>query len=88
MNTGQKIISFLLIVIAGLLILELGQRPVEAQPFPFNAGTEAVGLEVVGTTIQTGTRLFRLWSDGTVEENPYNSACQPGPWCGWVVVPE
>ena len=61
------------------------QPPWEGEPPLEIIQISAIGFE----DYRNEHRLYRLWSDGTIEYN--TKGCypwRPSGWCGWVVVPE
>ncbi len=46
----------------------------------------ADGLSLGGG--QTRYRLYRLWSDGTIEYTNQRCSAGPNSWCSWLVVPD
>ncbi len=56
-----------------------------AQPPP-QAPASVIDIATHGEFDGTGSTIFRLWSDGLVEQN--RTACVGCGWAGWVVVPE
>ena len=83
----------LLVVVALLLALNLAaalpwptaQAQDEPQVWPPPVVKVVQITAVAYFTNNHVNRLYRLWSDGTIEYNPQQCS---GHWCGWRVVPE
>ncbi len=92
MTNAHRTITALLAVIAVLLAINLavtapGQEAM-AQPNTSARPGPAVALQ----TDQFGSRIYRMFSDGTVEQNvnirdPLGDPCG-SEWCGWEKIPE
>ncbi len=80
----NRTVTVLLAVIALLLVPRLA-ADVTGQP---DTGTtpQPVGISSSYVPLVGRTWLFRLWDDGTVQENSLSH--QTGIWNGWEVVPE
>ena len=99
----------LLVVIAVLLAANLfvslppQEAQAQAQPPPFPPPVDdtptviGVSAIVIGTGLGDVSFIYRIWSDGMVEENRFvfNTNNCPGAaeghlagWCGWTTVPE
>ena len=94
MTKGHRTIVALLAVVAVLLGLNLivgGSTPAAAQGQGMGPPPQAVAMHLRLEEF-TGTVLYRLWSDGTVERNeqvlPDCCYCHPHQSTGWQVVPE
>ncbi len=91
MNAGQRTVTTMLAVVAVMLGLNLivkGSPTAVAVPRPPEPTAVALFACVGGASTE---RVYRLWSDGTVELNIVNaiaSGCFRHGWCGWQTVPE
>ncbi len=103
MPTQSKPITLLLAIIAALLAANLfvSLPPQEAQaqsPPPFDPPQEPTEPTVIGIAATQGhsnsnsRTIYRVWSDGTTEENRHcffsGSPIGGWDWCGWEPVPE
>ena len=103
MTKGQRTLATLLAIIAALLaahLAVLSGNEAHAQSPPDQPGpptTEPQEPHVVGITAindthslssQTPRYLYRLWSDGVIEQNRFRSSAFNGCncWQGWKVV--
>ena len=95
MTKAQRTITTLLAVVAVLLAVNIAvslNRPATAQQ-QLDIPVRAVAIEVYHTGQSYDHKVYRLWSDGTVEWNRVDAAynCEFGgnaTWCGWHVIPE
>ena len=94
--TNHHTTPTLLVVVALLLALNLAAQ----LPWPTAQAQDEVQLwppppvKIIQiSTAVTGTtgdhRLYRLWSDGTIEWTTQWAGCNtPDNWCSWLVVPD
>ncbi len=94
--TKQRTTHVLLAVVVALLGLHLALKlsppkavaqELEVWPPP---PVEIIQISAVGYFWGSGhvNRLYRLWSDGTIEHTRQGCSDFPGTWCQWQVVPE
>ena len=95
MTNGQRTIASLLAIVAALLaanlIVNLPPQEAKAQSHLQTAAPHVVQVEP-----GAGLRVYRLWSDGVIEEGMFedvnfdaNAGCVPGvPGMAWQVIPE
>ena len=88
--TKQRTTHTLLAVLVALLGLHLALRlsPPKAVAQDEPQVWPPPPVEVVQISGASGSRLYRLWSDGTIEFNEQQCAQRPGNWCGWLAVPD
>ena len=85
MTKGQRTVTSLLAVVAALLLLDLGIRmtsTAQAQGSPFTP--RVVGMSVQGQ----GPRVWRIWSDGLVEQRRVTFGLSTDEFCWQPSMPE
>lgn len=95
MTNGQRTVAGLLAVVAVMLGLNLivrGSPTAVAQEPKIRIFPEPpVRIINISTTWDNDfrrERVYRLWSDGVIEQNLRRSANEDSAWRGWQVVPE
>ncbi len=92
MTSGQRTIATLLTVVAVLLVINIVNVPGQQAV----AQSHLKAPHVIQVEPGAGLRVYRLWSDGVIEEAMFedvnfdaNAGCVPGvPGMAWQVIPE